>query len=584
MLARDLSGHLGLVRFREGAVKRNFLIVAANARAREALASGLHDAGFAVTRAANGAEAERVAQSVSLDAVMIESQLPDMSAEDLTERIRGIRPDCRIVTVTSFEQIKNSPAQLRYGADDYLLQGGQLSSLVAAPYESKSDNGNAFAERGNEALIATIDVLVGLVELDDAYFGGTSHRAMTLARLVTEELAADQQTVQEVVLATLLRDVGKAGVAPELFTEPGELSGDQREAMREHVQASVRLFEHIDFPWKVMPIVRHHHERYDGSGYPDGLRAREIPMGARIVSVVDAYIALTSDRTHRDALDAEQALRKLIEQAGRQFDPEVVEAFQKVIDKRLGTGKADEKPVVLISDSHKDFRKLIKMRLLNDGVEVRETPNCGAALKVMLKSPPSIVLVDVDADPSEAFTLLGEMRGDKTLQRIPLVFMTRSQDRVQKLRALREGVDDYINKDDDVETTTARVQNILMRETTRREGAARVRRGITGDLENLSLPDIIQTLAMGMKSALVSVSHDELEGKIWFENGAAIHSTVGKKEGEEAFYEIVTWASGEFVIEHGVKGKKSTLTGDTMFLLMEGLRLMDETAEDAQAS
>ncbi|NIV76435.1 MAG: response regulator, partial [Gammaproteobacteria bacterium] len=96
-------------------MKRNFLIVAANAQTREALASGLRAVGYAVTRAANGAEAERVAQSVSLDAVIIESHLPDMSAEDLTQRIQRVRPDCRVATVSSFEQIKNSPAQLRYG-------------------------------------------------------------------------------------------------------------------------------------------------------------------------------------------------------------------------------------------------------------------------------------------------------------------------------------------------------------------------------------------------------------------------------------------------------------------------------------
>ena len=564
-------------------MERNFLVVAGNAASREALAGELRASGYAVTRAANGAEAERVAQSVSLDAVLIESQLPDMSAEDLADRIRSIRPDCRIVTVTCFEQIKNSPAQLRFGANDYLVQGGQLSSLVRSPFEAQNSKGNTFAERGNDALLATVDMLVGLLELEDAYFGGTSHRAMMLAKQVSEELSADQQTVQEVCLATLLRDVGKAGVAPELFTEPGTLSDEQRSAMQEHVQASLRLIEHIDFPWKVQPIIRHHHERYDGSGYPDGLRGREIPMGARIVAVVDAFVALTSDRTHRDAYDAEGALQKMIEQAGRQFDPEVIEAFQRVLDKRLDR-RSDAKPIVLIADPQKDSRKLLKMSLVNEDIEVREAPNCGAALKVMLKSPPNVVMVDVDADPAEAFGLLQEMRSDKTLCRIPLVFLTRSSDRVQKLRALREGVDDYVNKDDDVETTVARVQNILLRETVRREGQAKVRKGITGDLENLALPDIVQTLAMGMKSALVTITNEKKTGKIWFENGAAVHATAVKKEGEEAFYEIVSWTSGEFLIEHGVKAKKSSLSGDTMFLLMEGLRLMDETSEGAQAS
>jgi response regulator RpfG family c-di-GMP phosphodiesterase len=565
-------------------VRRNFLVVAANAPAREALATGLRAAGFAVTRASNGAEAERVAQSVSIDAVIIESHLPDMSADDLKQRIKGLRPDCRVVSVSSFEQIKNSPAQLKYGANDYLLNTETLLPLVAAPFEAGENSTDAFAMRGNDALLEVIDVLVGLLEVEDTYFGGMSHRAMTLARQVTEELGAESQTVQEVVLATLLRDVGKVGVAPEVFAEPGQLTEDQKKSMQDHVQASMRLFEHIDFPWKALPIVRHHHERYDGNGYPDGLRGREIPMGARVVAVVDAFVALTSDRTHRDALDAEAALQHMIAQAGRQFDPEVVEAFQKVIDKRFETKRLDTRPVALIADRQKDFRKLLKLRLINEGLEVRETKNCAGALKVMLKNPPDIVIIDMDAEPDEAFGTLAEMRSDKMLCRLPLVFMTRRTDRVQKLRALREGVDDYVNKDEDVETLVARFENILTRESIRRDGAARVRRGISGDLENLSLPDIVQTLAMGMKSAQVTVTSGEDQGTIWFDNGAAVHCTAGKEEGEQAFYKIVSWTQGEFVIEHGVKSKSSTLTGDTMFLLMEAMRLIDENSDASQAA
>ena len=564
-------------------MKRNFLIVAANAQAREALASGLRSVGYAVTRAANGAEAERVAQSVSLDTVIIESHLPDMSAEDLTQRIHRVRPDCRVATVSSFEQIKNSPAQLRYGVNDYLLNTEQLLPLLMAPFESNDGTTDTFAQRGNDALLGVIDVLVGLLEIEDAYFGGMSHRAMTLARQVAEELGADSQTVQEVVLATLLRDVGKVSVAPEVLTEPGQLNEEQKQAMQDHVQASMRLFEHVDFPWKALPVIRHHHERYDGSGYPDGLRAREIPMGARVVAVVDTFVALTSDRTHRDALDAEAALQQLISQAGRQFDPEVVEAFQKVFDKRFETKSPGTKPVALIADAQKDFRKLLKMRLINEGLEVRETKNCAGALKIMLKNPPDIVIVNMDADSDDAFELLAEMRGDKALCRLPLVFLTRSADRVRKLRALREGVDDYLNKDDDVETLVARFQNILTRESIRREGATQVRRGITGDLENLGMPDIVQTLAMGMKSAQVTVTTPDISGSIWFENGAAVHAQSGDEEGEQAFYKIVALTAGEFIIEHGVKAKKNTLTGDTMFLLMEGLRLLDETGASEEA-
>ena len=564
-------------------VKRNFLVVAANAQVREALARDLRAKGYSVTRAANGAEALRVVASVNLDAVLVESHLPDMSSEELRDRIKRARPRCRVVVLTSFDLVRNSPDQLRFGPEDFLMRADQVFELCRAPFDvAREGESDGFCHRGNEALIQVVDVLVGLHELEDLYFGGTSHKAARLAREVAEELSCEQETIQEVMLSTLLRDVGKVAIDPEILSQRGALTEEQKEKMKEHVTASLRLFEHVDFPWKVMPIIRHHHERYDGSGYPDGLRGREIPMGARIVAVVDSYGALTSDRHHRDAVDPEEALQGLIRQAGRQFDPEVVEAFQRVLDKRRESRRLKGKPRILIADEQKDFRRLMKMRLVNEGLLVAETAGCENAMKQLLNEPPDLVIVDVDADGNAAFQLLNEMREDKALCRIPFVLVSRRADRVLKIRALREGVDDYLCKDDDLEELVARVQNILTREAIRRDGAKpRKRRGITGDLENLGLPDIVQILAMGMKSARVTLVAEGHEGCLWLENGNLVHARTEQLEGESALHAMLAWSGGEFVIEHGLRSKKTTLVGDTMYLLMEGMRKMDEERKQA---
>ena len=213
---------------------------------------------------------------------------------------------------------------------------------------------------------------------------------------------------------------------------------------------------------------------------------------------------------------------------------------------------------------------------------MRQTDSCASAMKLLCKDPPDMVLVDVDTDNGEAFELLEQLRQDRSLSRIPLALLSRSGDRVLRLRALRQGVDDFLLKSDDLQELVARVQNVLTRETLRKEGSARrPRRGITGDLDNLSLPDIIQTLVMGMKSARVAVSSSEQHGKIWFDHGAVIHAETAGLEGDKAFFEMVCWTSGEFVIEHGLKSKTKTVNKDTMFLLMEGMRLMDEKARAA---
>jgi response regulator RpfG family c-di-GMP phosphodiesterase len=567
-------------------VKRNFVVVAHDERVREALAGDLRARGYSVTRATSAKQAEQIVRSVAVDAVVVESHLPDMPPEELRMRINKARPRCRVVVLTDFEQVRNTSEQLRHGGNEFLLRAAEVLDLVEAPFAAaKNGDGSSFAARGNDALIQALDVVVGLVELDERHFGGFSHQAMRLAREVAEGLSADIETVKEIVIAALLRDLGKAGVETDVLEEKGWYSTEQRERMKTHVDGSLQLFEHIDFPWKVLPIVRHHHERYDGNGYPDGLRGREIPFGSRIVAVVDAYVALTSGRDHRGPFDSEQALTMMVVEAGRQFDPEVVEAFQKVLDKRKLAVRAGAKPEILIVAAQGEHRKVIKMRLVNEGFEIHETKSYKRAIQQVRKQPRDLILVDLDADETAAFRMLQELREDETLCRIPLAFFSRNGDRILKIRALREGVDDFLSKGNDLEELIARVQNILAREATRREGKVqRARRGITGDLENLGFAEIVQILSMGMKTACVTLKSNGCKGQLWFENGAARHAEADGIDGESAFYEMVRWNDGTFVIEHGVRTKRSSLKHDAMYLVMEGLRLMDELRNNRPAA
>jgi response regulator RpfG family c-di-GMP phosphodiesterase len=355
--------------------------------------------------------------------------------------------------------------------------------------------------------------------------------------------------------------------------------------MRAHVDGSLRLFEHIDFPWKVLPIIHHHHERYDGKGYPDGLKGREIPLGARIVAIVDAYVALTSDREHRGPIENDEALGTLMVEAGRQFDPEVFEAFQKALEQRSPGARSGEKPSVLIIAPQDEHRKVLKMRLVNEGFDVTESKSTQRALRKLRKQPASLALIDIDVDHATAFRLLQDMREDEELCRVPVAFLTGHHDRILKIRALREGVDDMLSKTDDLEELMARVQNIVSREAVRRDGKVeRSRRGISGELENLGFADIVQVLSMGMKTACVTLRSNGSKGRVWFENGTVRHAEAGSEQGESAFYEMVRWNDGSFVIEHGVQTRVRSIERDAMFLVMEGVRLMDESGAGASAA
>ena len=564
-------------------MERHLLVVAADGRVREDLAADFRKQGFTITLAESGAQAERVVQSVTARMILVESHLPDMTGLELRDRLRRLRPDSRVIVLTSFGRIRNKPEMLRFGASDYLIRADQLHDLLQDGDATHTEAG-AWEHPATQALVRTIDVLMGLIELEHREFGGTSHVAMELARATADELGASQEMMYEVVLGTLLRDLGRIGgdddpAEGETFTDD-----ERNRSLSDHVASSLRILEHIEFPWKVLPVIRHHHERYNGSGAPDGLRGREIPMGARIVAVVDAYVAMTVGK-REDLVSPEEALQLLTTRTGHQFDPEVVEAFHRVIDKRLATRRSKGKAVVVVVESDARFRRVLKVRLAAAGLKVKEASNYERCKEILLKQPPALALIDIDDEPKEAFQLLNEIHQDDSLCRIPVAFLSMRLDRAIKIRALRQGVDDFLIKSDNMDELVARVENILIRGSIRAEGDARRRRsGISGSLDNLSLPDIVQTLTIGMKTACVTVISDDRKGKVWFENGTPTHAESKPYDGEEAFYEMVRWKTGEFIIEHGSKTRRSTIEHDAMFLLMEALRQIDESAESQAAS
>lgn len=565
-------------------MEQNCLVVASNVAVRKQLGAELRRRGYQVTLCATGAEAIEFCKSISVDTALIEEKLADTTGDSLREEIVRERPKCRVTVMTNFQRVRSTTDQLRFGERHYLVAVDELAELIGGR-EHQDDEIASFSQLGNDALVDTIDVVIGLLEVDDRNFGGSSHQCGQLARSVATQLGCPPQGVQEIVLGTLLRDIGRVGMPASIEATEGPLDDEQREQMRGHVETSIRLLEHVQFPWKVLPIIRHHHERYDGKGYPDGLRGREIPLGARIVAVVDAWVAMTSPRSHRDARDPDAAMSELMCEAGHQFDPEIVEALQAVVFEHARTRVESGRPTALLIDSDLEFRRLFKLKLVNNGFDVIVADDTEAGPLAMAGSPADIVLVDIDANPEAAFAWLHEMRTDDSKPTPPFVALSSERDRVVRLRALRRGIDDLMLKQNDLEELAARVENVLIRETVRAEGVKReMRRGISGDLENLSMPDIVQTVVVGMKTACVTIKAGRRTGKIWFENGMPQRAECGKKRGENAFYEIVTWDKGGFLIEHGITAGEANLEGDAMFLLMEGLRRMDEGAAAQAAS
>jgi putative nucleotidyltransferase with HDIG domain len=168
------------------------------------------------------------------------------------------------------------------------------------------------------------------IESKDAYTLGHCERVSDVACALAEEMGFDQTTMFWFRVGALLHDVGKIVVPVEVLNKQGPLTPEERGLMERHPVAGVELLKEVDFPGDVLPMIRGHHERYDGHGYPDGLAGEAIPLAARILCVADVFDALTTDRPYRKAFEIRDALRLMQADTGRQFDPQVLEVFMRM--------------------------------------------------------------------------------------------------------------------------------------------------------------------------------------------------------------------------------------------------------------
>lgn len=186
-----------------------------------------------------------------------------------------------------------------------------------------------------QLLINTIKSLVQTLEAKDKYTEGHSRRVAENSLQIAQDLGVDYKEQEEIHLAGLLHDIGKIGIKESILHKRGRLTDEEYNHIKTHPLISQRILEPIPQFKGVVSMIRNHHEFYDGSGYPDGLSGKDIPAGARILAICDAFDAMTSDRPYRDALPEDAAYSVLARNAGTQFDPDLVKVFYKVKGRQL---------------------------------------------------------------------------------------------------------------------------------------------------------------------------------------------------------------------------------------------------------
>lgn len=221
----------------------------------------------------------------------------------------------------------------------------QLQDLVQLAQEKQNNSTN---------ILDTIHALAATVDAKDHYTYGHSEKVAKYATEIAQELGYSWDSLESIRVAALLHDIGKIGVPDQLLGKPGPLSRKEWEVMRSHPDLGVAILKHIDAIKDCLVAVLHHHERYDGGGYPAGLKGENIPLDARILAVADAYDAMTSERPYRcGKMTCEQALAELTSCAGKQFDPRVVEVFVSLFEEpKLAEMRSERSPAIAIDRSN----------------------------------------------------------------------------------------------------------------------------------------------------------------------------------------------------------------------------------------
>jgi putative nucleotidyltransferase with HDIG domain len=318
---------------------------------REVVSSMLNQAGYHTRPAASGMEAlELLDCGEDFDLILTDMMMPEMDGIALLEKIKERFPDVPVVMVTAVHDISVALAAIRNGAYDYLLkpfEREQLLLMVRRAVENRSlkiENHNyqinletlvnARTEQLRQAMSElersydiTLEALGDALDLKDAETVGHSKRVTAYTIKIAGAFNVPSDKIRIIARGAFLHDIGKMAIPDAILSKPGPLTPAESLKVREHCMHGYQMLRKIPFLLEAAEIVFSHQERYDGSGYPRGLKGTEIPLGARIFAIADTLDAITSDRPYRQAQDMQAARTEIQRWSGKQFDPEIIEVF-----------------------------------------------------------------------------------------------------------------------------------------------------------------------------------------------------------------------------------------------------------------
>jgi putative two-component system response regulator len=336
---------------RDGSIMKNpILIVDDEESIRTVIAQRLIKENYSCVTASNGKEALRHLYGNNFSLIISDVKMPEMDGMELLSNVKALDPNMMMIVMTAYPEIDIAIEAMRLGAYDFIIKPFDLELMVLTVkkaletkklQEELEDFDNRLRRlvetrtaKLNETLRAlkmahfdSVKVLVGAIDAKDPYTVGHSDRVRKMSLKIGTKLDFREDRLERLEYGALLHDIGMIGIGNEILQKKDPLSPEEYQYIRTHPLIGVKIVEGVEFFKDKIPMIRHHHEHFDGSGYPDGLLGVAIPLEARIILVSDAFDAMTSLRPHHQPIALEDALGELEKGRGKQFDPEMVEIF-----------------------------------------------------------------------------------------------------------------------------------------------------------------------------------------------------------------------------------------------------------------
>lgn len=427
----------------------------------------------------------------------------------------------------------------------------------------------------HDTTIELLTVMVSLLENSRQELRGHSSQVARLLRRVAERMNLDRAETQAMIVAGHIHDLGKMGQFHLTALNCAEYEG-HRVAAQKAYDTPLRLLEAVRLTPSIKNAVFHMYERVDGKGFPDKLVGKEIPLGARLLSVADTYADLTQNPRNpfRKVLGPAEAMEVLLKHKGTIFDPSILDLFKAlVLGEDMKAKLLASRYRVLLVDADPEESTVLELRMVEQGFDVKTARSVAAARKLAAAEGADfdLVVCELELPDADGLAFLSEARKEAWGRDMPWVVHTQKQGRAEANRAFELGAMDFVAKPVQADVLVAKLKAMLDQWSTGR-GA----KGVSGSLREMGLPDIVQVLFHGRKTGKLNVRSGGKNGEIHFLEGNIANAIVGEVTGASAFYALLKFEDGDFALDPGFTPPKRVMVESSEALLLEGMRRMDE--------